>query len=104
MMPCRPEILLSSMSHHTLAQASENLALLFIHNSVREIYFRIREAFTLMFDYPADKKTLYRRILEAAQQGDETVAAYCCSELIEDGNRRLWSWYQSLDPESGSGG
>ena len=53
--------------HQTMARASENLALLFIHNSVREIYLQVRGVFAVMFDYPPEKKALYRKILKAAR-------------------------------------
>jgi len=85
--------------HQILARASENLALLFIHNSVREIYLQVRGIFAVMFDYHPDKKALYRQILQAAKAHDEQTAAALCSELIEDGNQRFSLWYRQMTPD-----
>ena len=77
--------------HHSMARAGENLALLLILNSVRELYFQFRESFSAIFANNAETRQLYRSIIEALGANDEKKSAELCSTLIERGNQQFWS-------------
>lgn len=77
--------------HHTMARAGENLALLLILNSVRELYLQFREMFSAVFANNAKTRLLYRRIVESLAAHDEKSSAELCSQLIEQGNQQFWS-------------
>jgi len=87
--------------HHTMAMASENLALVLILNSVRDVYFELREAFTAIFAENVGSQWHYRPIVDALAAHDEKRSTELCCELIELGNAAFWS--SNTNGSSGSG-
>jgi DNA-binding FadR family transcriptional regulator len=91
--------------HHTMARAGENLALLLILNSVRDIYRRMRDDFSAIFtEAPAGARRLYRAIAEALREGDEVAAERHCRRLMDDGNAALWSLVSGAETDSSRAG
>ena len=77
--------------HHIMARASENLALLLILNSAREIYQEHAKFFAGIFQsVTLDERAPYREILEALRAHEPDRAHELTEALIEDGNRRFW--------------
>lgn len=77
--------------HHTMARASENLALLLILNSAKEIYEEHSSFFAGIFkSMTLTERGPYRAILEALRQHQPERAYELTEALIEDGNRRFW--------------
>lgn len=83
--------------HYTMAQASENLALLLILNSVKEIYFANRDYFVVMFKEVMRARDVYRRIFEALRARDAKRSQALCAELIADTTKTFWEHYGQAD-------
>ncbi len=82
--------------HSVMAQASENLALLLIQNSVREIYFAYGDYFASIFEEAMKDRGIYRQIYEALFDHNEKLGESICRELIEEGNRLFWKHYLQI--------
>ncbi|MBU0992480.1 MAG: FadR family transcriptional regulator [Proteobacteria bacterium] len=85
--------------HYALAHASENIALILIYNSVKEIYFSMPEFFISMFKDAIKSPHLYRKILQALEINDPEKAKAYCVELIETGNKQFMMVYESMLPK-----
>lgn len=72
--------------HYTMARGSQNLALLLILNSAKDIYLANLGFFSAMFPAIAPALALYRRIYDALQARDAVVAESVCREMMEAGN------------------
>lgn len=83
--------------HHTMARASENLALILILNTAKEIYFSHRDFFTVIFKRVMGRRDLYRAIYLALDDGDEAASESLCRELIELGNEAFWESFPQID-------
>lgn len=90
--------------HHTMARASENLALLLILNSAKEIYAEHAEFFAGIFrSVSAEERGGYRRIVDALRNKESDKAYELTAALIEDGNRRFWSAFSAGESAFGAG-
>lgn len=88
--------------HYTMGRAGENLALLLILNSAREIYFAYRNDFTAIFERMMDVRELYREIYEGLLDHDEERSEKVCARLIEDGNQAFWERYREMGTPEGN--
>ncbi len=87
--------------HHTMAQASENLALLLIQNSVKDVYFAYKDFFVAIFEEAMEGRAIYRQIYESLRDQDEKRSESLCRGLIEEGNKLFWQHYAQMK-EAGS--
>ena len=71
--------------HYTLVQAGENLALLLLYNSIREVYLGSHALFSGMFG-GARSRELYRPLLAALRARDAKRATRAALKLMEAGN------------------
>lgn len=76
--------------HYALAEASENLALLLIVNSIRAVYLQYGDFFLSAFASPYEHRGLYRQIYDAVQERDAPRAEELDRQLLRDTNSRLW--------------
>lgn len=82
--------------HYTNAQASENIGLLLIFNSVKDVYFKMREFFEPMFLSVIESLEMYRNIYEALLSHDSLTAKILCTELIDSGNDIFLKQYKDM--------
>lgn len=75
--------------HYTMAIASENIALLLIYNSVKEIYLKIPDQFLSMFTQAMESPDIYWKIYDALKTHDPEKAKKYCYELVETGNKEF---------------
>ncbi len=73
--------------HYAMAQASQNLALVLILNSIRDIYFEFQDFFEPMFSSARQEPAIYLKIAEAIRKKDANKAAKLTEKLVETGNR-----------------
>ncbi len=83
--------------HYAMAEASENLALLLVVNSIRELYFEYRDLFLPAFQAPFPERGKYREIVAALRARRADEAARLDRELLERTNARL-----GLEPSNGA--
>ena len=72
-----------------MARGSENVALLLLFNSIRDIYFEFSGFFEAMFADVRQRPSLYREIFTAVQAHDEVRAAELTASLVEQTNQVL---------------
>ncbi len=90
--------------HYVLARAGQNLALVLIVNSIRDLYAAYSESFAPMFGPLAAERDLYRKLLAAIASHETTAAQSICTRLIETGNRAILALCEdaaALSPLSG---
>lgn len=75
--------------HYQLARAGQNLALVLIVNSIRDLYEAYLENFAAMFCATDFDRSLYRTLLNAVSEHDAHKAVATCTLLIETGNRAI---------------
>ena len=72
--------------HYQLARAGQNLALVLIVNSIRDLYEAYSQSFAPMFSATTFDRSLYRQLYKAVSDHDARKAVEICTRLIEAGN------------------
>ena len=80
--------------YEIIIQASENLPIILITNSVRDIYFRYMENFMVIFERAMEiRDEIYRPLLEALSARDEALSQSLQAVLTQEGNRVFFEKY-----------
>ena len=79
--------------HYTLALGSENIAIILMLNTIRDIYFEFKDFFASMLQPIMEARSLYRQIYTAVQTQESERAQILTSELIKIGNYNFLKIY-----------
>lgn len=91
-LPDEEALALQSMDfefHYQLARAGQNLALVLIVNSIRDLYEAYSQSFAPMFSAASFDRSLYRQLFNAVSSHDAQRAVEFCTLLIEAGNAAI---------------
>lgn len=77
---------------YLMARASENLALVLLLNSIREIYAALADHFAAMFKN-ADR-SIYQKLCQALDEHDATLAAALARQHMEQTNQAILELYE----------
>jgi len=80
--------------YEIIVQASENLPIILITNSVRDLYLRYKENFQIIFERSIEMRDeIYRPLMEALGARDEERCRELMHRLISQGNRAFFEKY-----------
>lgn len=79
-----------------LVRAGENLALMFIINSTKEIYFAHREHFLVMYQSALDSRGIYGELAAALRARNEERSGQLYGELLEREHRTFFEQLAAL--------
>lgn len=88
--------LLDSQFLYTMARAGENLALILIFNSTRDIYMANRQYFKVMFEEQMGMRKTYGELLKALERHDEKRSQKLFGELLQKSESAFFKHFEDL--------
>jgi DNA-binding FadR family transcriptional regulator len=80
--------------YEIIVQASENLPIILITNSVRDLYLKYKENFIAIFERSIKMRNeIYHPLMEALAARDEELSQELMHRLISEGNRAFFKKY-----------